>query len=233
MEDQFTRTRMLMGDDIVSELNQCHIAVFGIGGVGGYVVEMLARSGIGAIDIIDNDKVNITNCNRQLVAQLSTIGAYKVDVAEKHIHDINPHCIVTKYNMFYLPENADNIDLNVYDYVVDCVDTIAAKMELAKRCYQQRIPIIASMGAANKIDPTRFKVTDISKTIMDPLAKVMRKKLKESGIRKLKCVWSDEPPCCKTTPPASNAYVPAAAGIIIGGTVVNELAEKRKKSTQN
>jgi len=223
---------MLMGNDAVDELRKCHIAVFGIGGVGGYVVEVLARSGIGAIDLIDNDKVNITNCNRQLVAQLSTIGEFKVDVAEKHIHDINPQCCVTKYNMFYSTENADDIDLRVYDYVVDCVDSMVAKIELAKRCYQQKIPIIASMGAANKVDPTRFKVTDISKTIMDPLAKVMRKKLKESGIRKLKCVWSDEPPICKSTPPASNAYVPAAAGIIIGGTVINDLVDRKKKSAQ-
>ncbi len=229
MEDQFTRTRILLGSDTVLALSKCRIAVFGIGGVGGYVVEVLARSGIGSLDLIDNDRVSITNCNRQLVAKLSTIGEYKVDVAEKHIHDINPGCMVTKHHLFYTPENADEFDLSHFDYVVDCIDTIAAKVELAKRCYQLKIPHISSMGAANKIDPTRFHVTDISKTIMDPLAKVMRKKLKETGARKLKCVWSDEPPICKATPPASNAYVPAAAGIVIGGAVINDLTEKIKK----
>ncbi len=231
MDDQFTRTRILLGNETVENLAKCRVAVFGVGGVGGYVVEVLARSGIGEIDLIDNDQVSITNCNRQLVAQLSTIGEYKVDVAEKHIHDINPNCKVTEYKIFYTPENAEIIDLNVYDYVVDCIDTVASKVELAKRCYHSKIPLISSMGAANKIDPTRFRVTDISKTIMDPLAKVMRKKLKEAGVWKLKCVWSDEPPLCKSTPPASTAYVPAAAGIVTGGAVVNDLIDKIKKGT--
>jgi len=231
MDDQFTRTRLLLGNDTVERLSKCRVAVFGVGGVGGYAVEVIARSGIGAIDIIDNDRVSITNCNRQLVAQLSTIGDLKVDVAEKHIHDINPDCKVTKHNIFYTPENADDIDLSLFDYVIDCIDTVAAKVELAKRCYKDKIPLISSMGAANKIDPTRFRVSDISKTKMDPLAKVMRKKLKEAGVWKLRCVWSDEPPICKTTPPASTAYVPAAAGIVTGGYVVNDLIEKIKKGT--
>jgi len=231
MEDQFTRTRSLLGSDTVEGLSKCRIAVFGIGGVGGYVVEVLARSGIGAIDLIDNDCVNITNCNRQLVALISTVGEYKVDVAEKRILDINPECKVIKHNIFYTSENADDIDLTLYDYVVDCIDTVASKVELAKRCYTSKIPLISSMGAAYKIDPTRFRVTDISKTIMDPLAKVMRKKLKEAGVWKLKCVWSDEPPICKSTPPASTAYVPAAAGIVTGGAVVNDLIERIKKGT--
>lgn len=231
MEDQFTRTRLLLGNETIERLSKCRIAVFGVGGVGGYVVEVIARSGIGAIDLIDNDKVSITNCNRQLVAQLSTIGELKVDVAEKHIHDINPDCIVTKHNIFYTPENADDIDLRLFDYVIDCIDTVAAKVELARRCQKDKTPLISSMGAANKIDPTRFRVSDISKTMMDPLAKVMRKKLKEAGVWKLRCVWSDEPPICKTTPPASTAYVPAAAGIVTGGFVINDLIEKIKKGT--
>jgi len=231
MEDQFTRTRILLGNETVEGLSKCRVAVFGVGGVGGYVVEILVRSGIGAIDLIDNDRVSITNCNRQLVALLSTVGEYKVDVAEKRIHDINPECKVTKYNIFYTPENADDVDLNMFDYVIDCIDTVVSKVELAKRCYKSKIPLISSMGAANKIDPTRFRVTDISKTIMDPLAKVMRKKLKEAGVLKLRCVWSDEPPICKSTPPASTAYVPAAAGIVTGGAVVNDLTDKIKKGT--
>lgn len=231
MEDQFSRTRILLGNETIDRLAKCRVAVFGVGGVGGYVVEVLARSGIGAIDLIDNDKVSITNCNRQLVATLSTIGMLKIDVAEKHIHDINPHCIVTKHNVFYTPENADIIDFGVFDYVVDCIDTVASKVEIAKRCYTLKIPVVSSMGAANKIDPTRFRVTDISKTLIDPLAKAMRKKLKEAGVWKLKCVWSDEPPILKSIPPASNAYVPAAAGIVVGGAVINDLIEKIKKGT--
>ncbi len=231
MEDQFTRTRMLLGDDIIDRLSKCRVAVFGVGGVGGYVVEVLVRSGVGGIDLIDNDKVSVSNCNRQLVATLSTIGEYKIDVAERHIHDINPECIVTKHYIFYSSENASTIDLSLYDYVVDCIDTVASKVEIASRCYKTKISIVSSMGAANKIDPTRFRVTDISKTIMDPLAKVMRKKLKEVGVWKLKCVWSDEPPISKSIPPASTSYVPAAAGIVTGGVVINDLIDKIKKGT--
>ncbi len=222
-ESQFTRTAMLLGEAAISKLRQSRVAVFGVGGVGGYVVEVLARSGIGTLHLIDNDQVSITNLNRQLVALHSTIGQYKVDVAAQRIQDINPDCHVVTHRMFYLPENADDIDLTQFDYVVDCIDTVAAKVELARRCYEAKIPLLCCMGAANKLDPTAFRVTDISKTQMDPLARVMRRKLKDLHIPHLKCVWSDEQPVCHTTPPASNAFVPAAAGLVAGGQVVKDL----------
>ena len=249
MQNQFTRTEMLFGTPAMETLKNAHVAVFGVGGVGSYAVEVLARSGIGELTLIDSDEVSISNINRQLVAMLSTIGRKKVDVAREHIHDINPGCIVHTYPMFYLPENADKIDLSAYHYVVDCIDTMVAKIELIKRCHNLNVPIIASMGAANKIDPTLFKVSDIYKTQMDPLAKVIRKKLKELDIKHLKVVYSEEQPLkpieisetadmsgidtsepSTTTPkritPASNAFVPATAGLIIGGEVVKDIIKK-------
>jgi tRNA A37 threonylcarbamoyladenosine dehydratase len=244
MQDQFSRTEMLLGKPALEMLKGSRVAVFGVGGVGGYVVEVLARSGVGELTLIDNDRVSITNINRQLYALLSTIGEYKVDVAEKRIHDINPQCILHKYQMFYMPENADKIDLSQFDYVVDCIDTITAKLELIKRCHALQIPIISSMGAANKLDPTGFRVTDIQKTKMDPLAKVIRKKLRQLHIPHLKVVYSEEEPLrpieqdaantendtqdsnSRRSVPASNAFVPAAAGLIIGGEVVKDLIAK-------
>ena len=236
---QFSRTEMLFGPEAMQRLADSHVAVFGVGGVGGYAVEVLARSGVGAIDLIDNDRVSITNINRQIIALLSTVGQYKVDVAEKRIHDINSQCRVTKHCQFYLPENADTIDLSQFDYVLDCVDTVAAKLELIRRCKRVGVPIISSMGAANKLDPTAFRVGDIEKTSVDPLAKVIRKKLRKEGIRGVKVVWSEEEPrtplqlskatgtCDSENPrrsiPASNAFVPAAAGLIIGGEVVKAI----------
>ena len=253
MENQFSRTQMLIGQDAVERLKGCKVAAFGVGGVGGYAVEVLARSGVGCIDVFDADTVNITNLNRQVIALHSTIEQAKVDVIEKRINDINPACVVGKYKMFYLPENADEVDLKQYDYVVDCIDTITAKIELIRRCKQLDVPFISSMGAANKMDATAFRVADLSKTTMDPLAKVIRKKLRTLGITGVKVVFSEEKPLkpmgmtdlqqtdCPTNDideptnegahkpkgkncvPASNAFVPAAAGIVVGGEVVKDL----------
>lgn len=233
MENQYSRLELLIGENAVANIRQSKVAVFGVGGVGGYVVEVLARSGVGCICIIDNDKVNITNINRQIIALHSTIGEYKVDALEKRILDINPDCNVIKHKMFYLPDNADEIDLTGYDYVIDCIDTVAAKIELIKRCKSLSIPIICSMGTANKMNPLAFRITDLSKTNIDPLARVLRKKLRKIGITSLDVLYSEEQPqrlgnetltAENTHPtPASNAFVPAAAGLIIGGEVVKRL----------
>ena len=248
MQNQFSRTQLLMGKPAIDTLMGSRVAVFGVGGVGGYVVEVLARSGVGELDIFDDDRVCLTNVNRQIIATLDTVGKHKVDVCEERIHSINRRCIVHKYQMFYIPQNADLVDLSKFDYVVDCIDTVSAKLELIKRCHALHIPIISCMGAANKMDATAFKVTDIYKTQMDPLAKVIRKKLRKLHINKLKVVYSEEEPLrpiddpniscrfhciCpnkdmrKCTDrrdiPASNAYVPATAGLICGGEVVKDL----------
>lgn len=248
MQNQFSRTQLLLGKPAIDTLMGSRVAVFGVGGVGGYVVEVLARSGVGELDLFDDDRVCLTNVNRQILATLSNVGKHKVDVAEERIHDINRRCIVHKYQMFYLPQNADQIDLSLYDYVVDCIDTVSAKLELIRRCHRLHIPIISCMGAANKMDATAFRVTDINKTKMDPLAKVIRKKLRKEGIKRLKVVYSEEEPLrpiddpniscrfhciCpnkdmrKCTDrrdiPASNAWVPATAGLIVGGEVVKDL----------
>lgn len=248
MQNQFSRTQLLMGKAAIDTLIGSRVAVFGVGGVGGYVVEALARSGVGELDIIDDDRVCLTNVNRQVIATLSTVGKHKVDVCEERVHDINRRCIVHKYQMFYLPETADAIDISQFDYVVDCIDTVKAKLDLIKRCHDQKVPIISCMGAANKMDATAFQVTDINKTKMDPLAKVIRKKLRKMNIHKLKVVYSEEEPLrpiddpniscrfhciCpnkdmrKCTDrrdiPASNAFVPAAAGLICGGEVIKDL----------
>ena len=219
----------------MARLSRSHIAVFGVGGVGGYAVEVLARSGVGALTLIDNDYVSTTNINRQIIALLSTVGRPKVEVARERILDINPECKVTTLQQFYLPENADEIDLTTFDYVVDCIDTVKAKLELIRRCRSLNVPIICSMGAANKMDATAFRVADIEKTSVDPLAKIIRKKLRKEGIRGVKVVYSEEEPLLSTKPteeaipegrhtiPASNAFVPAAAGLIIGGEVIKDL----------
>lgn len=251
MQNQFSRTQLLFGKPAIDTLRGSRVAVFGVGGVGGYVVEVLARSGVGEMDLFDDDKVCLTNVNRQIYALLSTVGKNKVDVAAERVKDINPRCIVHKYQMFYVPQNADDIDLSLFDYVVDCIDTVTAKLELIKRCHQLRIPIISCMGAANKIDATAFRVADINKTKMDPLAKVIRKKLRKLNIPKLKVVYSEEEPmrpiddddiscrlhcicpdkdmrkCTERRDiPASNAFVPAAAGLIAGGEVIKDLIKK-------
>ena len=235
MKEQFARTQLLFGSDAMERLAQSSVAVFGIGGVGGHAVEVLARSGVGAITLIDSDRVSLTNVNRQIIALLSTVGEYKVDVAERRIHDINPDCLVTVYRQFYLPENADTVDLTAFDYVLDCIDTVKAKLELIRRCHALAVPVISSMGAANKLDPTAFRVADLEDTSVDPLARILRKKLRKEGINHLKVVYSEELPTepagqtaeelpeGRHTIPASNAFVPAAAGLIMGGEVVKSL----------
>lgn len=237
MQEWYSRTEMLFGHEAIEALAAARVAVFGVGGVGGYAVEVMARSGVGHIDLIDNDTVSITNINRQIIALNSNVGQYKVDVARQRVLDINPQCDVRAIRMFYLPEEADNINLSEYDYVVDCIDTIKAKIDIAIRCHELGVPVISSMGAANKLDPTMFRVTDLSKTSMDPIARIMRKKLRKSGIEHLKVVYSEEQPekatdsdvpddnatTSKRPVPASNAFVPAAAGIIIGGEVVKDI----------
>lgn len=236
MQDQFSRTRRLLGDVAMQKLHDAHVAVFGVGGVGGYVVEVLARSGVGTLELYDNDQVSLTNLNRQLIALHSTLNQYKVDVAAERVKDINPACNVIPHRIFYLPENADSINLSVFDYVVDCIDTVTAKLELIKRCHDANVPILSCMGAANKMDPTAFVVTDINKTSMDPLAKIIRKKLRDFDIHHLKVVYSPEQPLKPTEEempdkvaktgrhvPASNAFVPAAAGIVAGGQIVKDL----------
>ena len=225
----FLRTELLLGPSAMDTLRKCRVAVFGVGGVGGYVVEALARCGVGAIDIVDNDIVDITNLNRQVVALRSNVGQEKVDVCRRRILEINPDCRVTAHSMFYLPENADSTDLAAYDYGVDCIDTVSAKLELARRCHELGTPLLASLGTARKIDPTRLRISDITKTHTDPLAKVMRKKLREMGVAHLKCVWSDELPAPmqqKDSPLPSCIFVPAAAGLLAANHVILSLTGK-------
>lgn len=235
----FQRTAMLLGKEAIMKLAECRVAVFGVGGVGGYVVEVLARSGVGKLDLYDNDVVSESNINRQIIATTSTIGRHKVDVAVERVRDINPACAVRGFKMFYMVGNADEVDLSQYDYVVDCIDTVSAKMELVRRCTRLGVPIICSMGAANKLDASAFRVADIGETDVDPLARIMRKKLRKEGIEHFKCVFSKEKPrkSCEEgervkqgtrQAPASNAWVPAAAGIVLGGEVVLDLVSVKK-----
>ncbi len=224
MENQYTRTIAVLGETAIEKLKKCRVAVFGVGGVGSYAVEALTRAGVGAIDLIDNDTFNITNLNRQLYATHKTIGQYKVDVASTRIRDINPDCVVTTHKMFYLPENADSLDLSAYDYIVDAIDTVAAKVELIICADKNSTPIISSMGTGNKLRPEMFEVADIYKTSVCPLAKVMRTRLKKEGIRKLKVVYSKEEPI--TNPDniiGSVPFVPSVAGLIIAGEVIKDL----------
>ncbi len=230
MQDPFSRTRMLLGQPALDTLHASRVIVFGIGGVGGYVVEVLVRSGVGAIDVVDNDRVCPTNINRQILATHTTVGELKVDIAERRILEINPHCHVRKHPVFYLPENAGQFDLSQYDYVVDCIDTVTAKLDIIRRCHALGIPLLSCMGAAYKMDATQFQVTDISKTHNDPLARVVRNKLRKEGIRHLKVVYSPEVPLesigqTEQKAPASNAWVPATAGLIAGGEVVKDLVK--------
>jgi tRNA A37 threonylcarbamoyladenosine dehydratase len=250
MLNQFSRTELLLGKEAMDLLSKARVAVFGIGGVGGYTVEALARSGVGAIDIIDDDKVCLTNINRQIIATRKTIGKYKVDVMKERILEINPKAIVTTHQCFFTPETADQFDFSVYDYVVDAIDTVSGKIELVMRAQEHKVPIISCMGAGNKLDPTRFEVTDIYKTSICPLAKVMRKELKARGVKSLKVVYSKEPArkplddssnsCrnhCVCPPgtarkcterrqiPGSSAFVPPVAGLIIAGEVIKDLGQ--------
>lgn len=227
MENQYIRSIALLGEDAIKKLKNCRVAVFGVGGVGSYVVEALARSGVGFIDVIDNDVFNATNINRQLYATHKTMGKFKVDVAKERILDINPDCKVNIHKMFYLPENSSTLDLSVYDYVVDAIDTVSAKIELVVRANQSATPIISSMGTGNKLHPEMFEVTDIYKTSVCPLAKAMRTRLKKVGINKLKVVYSKEEPIkTKDNIIGSVPFVPSVAGLIIASEVVKDLVKK-------
>lgn len=248
MLNQYSRTQLIFGAEAMEKLRNSHVAVFGIGGVGGYTVEALARSGVGELDLIDDDNVCLTNINRQIIATRKTVGQYKVDVAAERVHDIDPNIVVNTYKTFYTPETAEQFDFTKYDYVVDAIDTVTGKIALVMNAKKAKTPIICSMGAGNKVDPTAFEVTDIFKTSVDPLARVMRIELKKRGIRKLKVVYSKEVPLtpvddmaisCKThcicppgtarkctqrrQVPGSNAFVPSVVGLIIAGEVIKDL----------
>lgn len=228
--NQFARTELLVGAEGIEKLKNARVAVFGIGGVGGYVVEALARSGVGTLDLIDNDRVSLTNLNRQIIATHSTIGEYKVDVAKRRVLDIFPMAVVYTYKTFFLPETASEFDFAAYDYVVDAIDTVTGKIQLVVEADRANTPVISCMGAGNKMDPTAFAVADIYQTSVCPLAKVMRRELKNRGIRKLKVVYSREVPVTKTQPPGSNAFVPSAAGLIMAGEVVKDLLADRREN---
>ena len=251
MLTQFSRTELLFGKEAMDKLAGSKVAVFGIGGVGGYVCEALVRSGVGAFDLIDDDKVCLTNLNRQIIATRSTVGKYKTDVMRDRMLDINPNVEVEVHKCFFLPENADDFPWDSYDYVVDAVDTVTAKIALVMKCKEKNIPIISSMGAGNKLDGSQFKVADIYKTKVCPLAKVMRRELKKRGVKKLKVVYSEEIPTrpiedmaiscrnnCICPPgaehkcterrdiPGSVAFVPSVAGLIIAGEVAKDLISR-------
>lgn len=248
MLDQFARTQLLLGKEAIKKLSGARVAVFGIGGVGGYVCEALVRSGVGHFDLIDDDKVCLTNLNRQIIATRKTVGKYKTKVMNERMHDINPNVDVCIHNCFFLPENADDFPFDTYDYVIDAVDTVTAKLELILRCKDKNVPIISAMGAGNKLDAGRMKIADIYETSVCPLARVMRHELRKRGIKKLKVVYSDEQPIrpledmsisCRTNCicppgaqhkcterrdiPGSTAFVPAVAGLLIAGEVVKDL----------
>lgn len=249
MLNQFSRTELLFGNEAMNKLQGSRVAVFGIGGVGSYTVEALARSGVGTIDIFDDDKVCLTNINRQLIATRKTVGKYKVEVMKERVLEINPQATVNVHQCFYSPENADEFDFSEYSYIVDAIDTVTAKLELIMRAKEAGVPIISCMGAGNKLDPTRFEVVDIYQTSICPLAKVMRKELRARGVENLKVVYSKEPARtpiedtssnCKTNCvcppgtqrkctvrrqiPGSTAFVPPVAGLIIAGEVIKDLS---------
>ena len=250
MLNQFSRTQLLIGEAAINKLQKSRVAVFGIGGVGGYVCEALVRSGVGAFDLVDDDKVCLTNLNRQIIATRKTVGKYKADVMKERMLDINPDVDVRIHRCFFLPENADDFPFDEYDYVVDAVDTVTAKIELILRAKAHNVPIISAMGAGNKLDPGRFKIADIYQTSVCPLARVMRRELKKRHVKNLKVVYSDEQPIrpledmsisCRTgcicppgsqhkcterrDIPGSTAFVPAVAGLMIAGEIVKDLSK--------
>ena len=225
MENQYTRTELLLGEEGVAKLKQAKVAVFGIGGVGGYVVEALARSGVGSFVLVDSDTVNVTNINRQIIATHDTIGRYKTEVMKERILSINPEAEIEIRNCFFLPENREEFDFTQYSYVVDAVDTVTAKIELIMQAQEAGVPVISSMGAGNKLDASAFEVADIYKTSVCPLAKVMRRELKKRNVKHLKVVYSKEEPIKHEAGrlPGSIAFVPSVAGLIIAGEVVKDL----------
>ena len=223
MDEQLSRTRLLIGEDGIDKLHKSRVAVFGIGGVGGYVCEALVRSGVSSFDLIDKDVVSVSNINRQIIVLHPTVGRPKVEVMKERMLDINPLVTVNTYECFFLPENADDFPFEEYDYVIDAVDTVTAKIEIIMRCKELGIPVISSMGAGNKLDASAFEVSDIYKTSVCPLAKVMRRELKKRGVKDLKVVYSKENPVTNSRPPGSVAFVPSTAGLIIAGEVVRDL----------
>lgn len=223
MSEQFIRTEMLLGEEAMKRLAGARVAIFGLGGVGGYVCEALVRSGVGAFDLIDNDKVCLSNLNRQIIATQKTIGRYKVEVMKERMLEINPVVQVRTFPVFFLPENSGDFCFSQYDYIVDAVDTVTAKLELAVRAKESRVPVISSMGTGNKLDASRFQVADIYETKVCPLARVMRHELKKRGIESLKAVYSEEIPAEKSSTPGSTAFVPPVAGLIIAGEVIKDL----------
>lgn len=234
MDERFSRTELMLGGEVLKRLKDARVAVFGVGGVGGYVVEILARSGISHLALFDNDRVNITNINRQIIATTSSLEKYKIDIAKERILDINPEAEVKTFNCFYLPENADNYDLSKYDYVVDCIDTISAKIELAKRCSELKVPLISSMGSRNRLDFSKFKVCDVFETRYDKLAKVMRYELRKRGIKHLKVVCSEEDSSAIYQIEKINGKFvesspvgPSIMGVIIGSEVMKDIAFNR------
>ena len=248
MEDRFSRSRMLLGEEAMKKLAASRVAVFGVGGVGGYVVEALARSGVGQIDVIDNDTVALSNLNRQIIATMDTVGRNKVDVIAERILSINPDAIVYRHKCFYLPETAEEFDFTCFDYVVDAIDTVTGKIQLILQAKEASVPVISAMGAGNKLDPARFEVADIYETSVDPLARVMRRELKKRGVEALKVVYSKEKPLQplaeqepaegtgqesgneealhqRRSTPGSLAFVPSVAGLIIAGEVIKDLTD--------
>ena len=248
MQTQLMRTELLLGEEGIEKLSKARVAVFGIGGVGGYVTEALCRSGVGALDLIDHDTVSVTNLNRQVIALHSTVGQFKTDVMEKRLRDINPDVKITVHKCFYLPETKDQFDFSVYSYVVDAVDTVTAKLLLAEEAKKAGVPLISSMGTGNKLDPSKLRVSDVFETSVDPLARVMRRELRKRGIDHLKVVWSTEESrkplldartirMMEGSPvpeesvrlkdiPGSSAFVPAAAGLLIASEVVRDLIKE-------
>lgn len=258
MQNAFSRTELLFGTEAMEKLNRARVAVFGLGGVGGYTVEALVRSGVGAVDLIDDDKICLSNINRQIYATTKTVGRYKTEVAAERITEINPEAKVRLYNLFYTPETAGQFDFSQYDYIVDAIDTVTGKIALVENAEKTKTPIISSMGAGNKLDPTLFEVADIYQTSVCPLAKVMRTELRRRGIQKLKVVYSKEPPIkpsgapdigcreqgvCQSEIaekypqrrqiPGSTAFVPSVAGLILAGEVVKDIALKDVKPRNN
>ncbi|HAU87564.1 MAG TPA: tRNA threonylcarbamoyladenosine dehydratase [Lachnospiraceae bacterium] len=232
METEFTRTELLLGKETLQTLAAKRVAIFGVGGVGGFACEALARSGIGTLDLFDKDTVSISNLNRQIIATYDTIDTYKVDAMKKRIMSINKNAVVNTHPVFYLPENANDYDFSEYDYVIDAVDTVTAKLEIVTQAKKAGVPVISAMGAGNKLDPTRFEVADIKNTSVCPLAKVMRKELKKRGIDGLKVVYSKEQPLVpkyevkpdtRKVPPGSVAFIPSVVGLIIASEVIKDI----------
>ncbi len=235
MSEYLSRTELLFGSEAMRRLARSRVAVFGLGGVGGYAVEALARSGVGALELVDSDRVSPSNLNRQIIATVDTIGRFKADAAAERVARINPECRVTAHRVFFLPETKDQFDFSRFDYVVDAIDTVTGKLTLIESAFAAGTPIISAMGAGNKLDPAAFEVADLYETSVCPLARIMRKECRKRGITRLKVVYSKEPPVelsspalpeegMRKIPPGSNAFVPAAAGLILAGAVVRDLA---------